>query len=161
MDATAMMTRLAEVVDAQAWSSLAELLDEELVCRYVHTGEVFDRDAWVRLNSDYPGFDHLELRDCVATATRDAGRSHATALAGQKFQHLEVDTSRCCTTGSSLRWPRFWTDADEENPGRPATPRGTPSRLGDSGPVAAPPAAVRRGAAGLSHGETDPTEETQ
>lgn len=93
MDASMMMNRLAEVIDARAWDALPELLHDDFVCHYVHTGEVFDRASWVRLNAEYPGFDHLVLQDCIGTNARAAGRSHVTGHADEKLQHFEVATA--------------------------------------------------------------------
>ncbi len=46
MDATTMTLRLSETIDARDWEALARLLHDDFVCRYVRTGEVFDREAW-------------------------------------------------------------------------------------------------------------------
>ncbi len=61
MDAASLLTRLTEVIDAHAWDALPLLLHPDFTCRLVHTGEVFDRDVWVRLNADYPGFQRMLL----------------------------------------------------------------------------------------------------
>ena len=78
MDDTAtLLTRLAEVIDAHDWDALPSLLHPEFTCRLVHTGEVFDRDAWVRLNADYPGFQRLHVEDLVVDGDRAALRATA------------------------------------------------------------------------------------
>lgn len=113
MNAAAMMTRLAEVIDAHRWDEMPELLSSDFACRYVHTGEIFDRDSWVRLNAEYPGFDHLELQDCVATETRAAGRSHVTAQTGGEPQHYEVATFITLRHGLIAEMTEVWTEVDE------------------------------------------------
>jgi hypothetical protein len=50
--------------------TLTSLLDADFRCRYMHTGEEFDRDDWVRLNADYPGFQHFSLQDCLGSGGR-------------------------------------------------------------------------------------------
>lgn len=69
MDSATLLTRVAEVIDAHDWDALATLLHPDFTCRLVHTGEVFDRDQWVRLNADYPGFEHLTVEDLVVELT--------------------------------------------------------------------------------------------
>lgn len=116
MDAAAILNRLCESIDAQAWDSVAELLHGDFVCRYVHTGEVFDRDSWVRLNADYPGFDHLTLEDCVGSPLRAAGRSHVTAYVGKNLQHFEVATFIRLRGGLIVEMTEVWADVDVEAP---------------------------------------------
>ena len=41
MDARALITRLAEVIDAHDWEALPGLLHPDFTCRLVHTGEAF------------------------------------------------------------------------------------------------------------------------
>jgi hypothetical protein len=52
MDAATLLTRLAAVIDAHDWERLPDLLHDDFRCRLVHTGELFGRDAWVRLVAD-------------------------------------------------------------------------------------------------------------
>ena len=111
-----MMRRLAEVLDAHDWDGLPRLLHDRFVCRYVHTGEVFDRASWVRLNAEYPGFDHLVLQDCVGTGTRAAGRSHVTGFSGERLQHFEVATFITLRDGLIAEMTEVWTDVDAQIP---------------------------------------------
>lgn len=111
-----MMTRLAELLDARGWDELPGLLHDDFVCRYVHTGEVFDRDAWVRLNAEYPGFDHLVLKDCVGTDARAAGRSHVTGYVDEQLQHFEVATFITLRDGLIAEMVELWTDVDAQAP---------------------------------------------
>ena len=87
-----MMSRLADVIDAHSWDELPGLLHDDFTCRYVQTGELFDRASWVRLNAEYPGFDHLVLEDCIGTGARAAGRSHVTSYSGGQLQRFDVAT---------------------------------------------------------------------
>lgn len=52
-------------IDDRRWSDLGEYLHDDFSCRYVHTGESFNREAWIRLNAEYPGFEHLLVEEIV------------------------------------------------------------------------------------------------
>jgi hypothetical protein len=110
------MRQLAEVIDAHSWDELPGLLHADFVCRYVHTGEVFDRASWVRLNAEYPGFDHLVLEDCVATDDRAAGRAHVTGYVDDTLQHFEVATFITLRDGLIVEMTEVWTDAESLAP---------------------------------------------
>ncbi|MFI7546490.1 nuclear transport factor 2 family protein [Actinoplanes sp. NPDC049599] len=116
MDASVMMRRLADVIDAHGWDELPALLHDDFVCRYVHTGETFDGASWVRLNAEYPGFDHLVIEDCVATATRAAGRSHVTGYSGGELRHFEVATFITLRDGLIADMTEVWTDVNAVAP---------------------------------------------
>ncbi|MDQ2849066.1 MAG: nuclear transport factor 2 family protein [Actinomycetota bacterium] len=116
MDASTMMKRRAELIDAHGWDELPRLLHDDFVCRYVHTGEVFDRDAWVRLNAEYPGFDPLVLKECVGNDARAAGRSHVTSCVEGKLQHFEVATFITPEDGLIAETTELWTDVDARAP---------------------------------------------
>lgn len=107
-----MMSRLAEVIDAHDWHVLPDLLHDDFECRYVHTGETFDRDAWVRLNAEYPGFDRLVLEDCIGSGDRAAGRAHVTGRSGEGLQHFEVATFITLRDGLVVKMTEVWTDAE-------------------------------------------------
>ena len=108
-----MMSRLADVIDAHSWDELPGLLHDDFTCRYVHTGETFDRASWVRLNAEYPGFDHLVLEDCIGTEARAAGRSHVTGYRDGQLQHFEVATFITLRAGLIADMTEVWTDVNE------------------------------------------------
>lgn len=116
MDASTMMRRLADVIDSRDWDGLPELLHNDFACRYVHTGEVFDRASWVRLNAEYPGFDHLVLQDYVGNGDRAAGRSHVTGFVDEKLQHFEVATFITLQDGLIVEMTEVWADVDAKAP---------------------------------------------
>lgn len=105
-----MMGRLAEVIDAHDWAELPLVLHQDFVCRYVHTGETFDRSSWVRLNAEYPGFDHFVLQDCVGSGARAVGRAHVTGLVDEKLQHFEVATFITLKDGLIATMTEVWAD---------------------------------------------------
>jgi predicted ester cyclase len=110
------MERLADVIDGHRWDDLPLLLATEFTCRYVHTGETFDADAWVRLNAEYPGFQNFRLEDCVADGDRAAGRGHVTGLADGELQHFEVATFITVRDGLIVEMTEVWTDVDQASP---------------------------------------------
>ncbi len=122
MDAAALMTRLCDAIDAHDWEALPELLHEEFVCRYVHTGETFDRDTWVRLNAEYPGFDRMSLEDLVGSDTRAVGRCHVTGYVDERLTHYEVATFITTADGLITQMTEVWTDVSQTPPAgtRPA-----------------------------------------
>ena len=111
-----MTVRLATVIDTRRWDKLPELLHPDFVCRYVHTNETFDRDSWVRLNAEYPGFDHLELQECVAESHRAAGRAHVTGYADEQLVHFEVATFITLRKGLIAEMTEVWTDVNGKGP---------------------------------------------
>lgn len=106
------MKHLAEVIDAHRWDELPQLLHPEFSCHYVHTGETFDRDSWVRLNADYPGFENFRLLDCVADHERAAGRAHVTGTTDGELQHFEVATFITVRSDLIVDMTEVWTDVD-------------------------------------------------
>ena len=110
MDAATMMNRLASVIDAHERDALTGLSHENFVCRLVHTGEVFDRASWVRLNAEYPGFERLVLQDCVATDTRAVGRSHVTGRVDEQPAQYEVATFITLRAGLIVEMTEVWAD---------------------------------------------------
>jgi len=117
MDAQALLTRLAEVIDAHDWDGLPALLHDDFTCRYVHTGEVFDRDGWVRVNADYPGFQRMHLEDLVADGDRGALRARVTAKGGAG-EDLEFAVASFATAREGLlhELVEVWTDVDQQPP---------------------------------------------
>jgi hypothetical protein len=110
------MKRLADVIDGHRWDELPGLLDPAFTCHYVHTGETFDADSWVRLNAEYPGFQNFRLEDCVADQDRAAGRAHVTGLADGEQQHFEVATFITVLDDLIVDMTEVWTDVDQTAP---------------------------------------------
>ena len=116
VDGSEMLNRLANVIDGHRWEDLPGLLHQDFSCRYVHTGEHFDRDAWVRLNAEYPGSQNFVLEDCVGQAERAAGRVHVTAESEGQLHHFEVATFITVHDDLISDMTEVWTGVDEAAP---------------------------------------------
>lgn len=114
-----LLHRLAAVIDAHDWAGLPALLDEGFRCELVHTGEVFDKDSWVRFNADYPGFERFVVVDCVASGDRAVGRARITGTVDGQPAEFAVATFLTARGGRITRLTEVWTDV-----GTPA-PEGT------------------------------------
>jgi hypothetical protein len=101
---------LADLIDGHRWDDVPRLLHEDFVCRYIHTGEEFDGDSWVRLNAEYPGFQHFVLEDCLGSADRAAGRAHVTAMADGRLHHFGVAVFLTVRDGLIVEITEVWTD---------------------------------------------------
>ncbi len=124
MSAADVLHHLSDVIDQHRWSELPGLLHPDFSCRLVHTGEIFDRDAWVRFNAEYPGFQHFELQDCVAEQDRAVGRVHVTGLVDGQLQHYELASFMTVHDGLVSELVEVWTDVDVSPPAgtRPHVP---------------------------------------
>jgi SnoaL-like domain len=126
MDAGDLLRRLCDAIDAHHWDELPALLDDEFECRYVHTGESFDKDAWVRLNAEYPGFERLIVEDFVASGDRAVARCHVTGRGETKVNHFEVATFISAGGGLITEMTEVWTDVEQSAPNgtRPSAEQG-------------------------------------
>ena len=109
--------QLAGVLDAHVWDQLPGLLHASFRCYYVHTGETFDADAWVRLNVGYPGFERFVLQDLVGDGDRAVGRAHVTATMDGVRQHFEVASFLTSRDGLIIELVEVWTDIAQATPG--------------------------------------------
>lgn len=116
MDAGQVLTRLCELIDSHQWDGLAPLLTDDFNCRYVHTGETFDREGWVRVNAEYPGFDRLTIEDIVANGDRAVARCHVTGKTLTDRQHFEVATFVTTRDGQISTMTEVWTDVAQSAP---------------------------------------------
>ena len=123
MDTAALLTRLAAVIDAHDWDRLPALLHPDFTCRLVHTGEVFDKEQWVRFNADYPGFERMHVEDLVADGDRGVLRAEVTGR-GDAGEELVFAVASFATVRDDLlaELVEVWADVDQEPPAgtRPA-----------------------------------------
>lgn len=117
MDARALLTRLAETIDAHDWDGLPGLLHPDFRCRLVHTGEEFDRDEWVRFNADYPGFERMRVEELVgdgdravlrATVTGTGAEGDSLVFAVASFAHVR--------DGRIAELTEVWADVGQDAP---------------------------------------------
>ncbi|MDO9377666.1 MAG: nuclear transport factor 2 family protein [Nocardioidaceae bacterium] len=118
MPAADLLRRLAVVLDEHRWDDLPALLHPELEVRYVHTGERFDVDAFVRLNADYPGFERFDLVDVVDAGTRAVGRARVTAHTDGQVDTYAVASFVTERDGLVGELVEVWTDVSPPPPGR-------------------------------------------
>jgi ketosteroid isomerase-like protein len=117
MDAAALLTRLVEIIDAHDWVALPGVLHPAFTCRLVHTGEVFDRDGWVRFNADYPGFERMHVEDLVADGDRGVLRARVTGRggSGEKLA-FAVASFATVRDGLLVELVEVWADVDTQPP---------------------------------------------
>lgn len=116
MDATTLLQTLTSTIDDRRWEDIPDLLHEDFVCCLVHTGETFDRDGWVRLNAEYPGFDRLVVEDLVAAGERAAARAHVTGWVDDRLAHFEVASFVTIREGLISELTEVWTDVGQTAP---------------------------------------------
>jgi hypothetical protein len=117
MDAADLLHQLADVIDGHRWDQLPTILHQDFTCCLVHTGEQFDRDSWVRLNAEYPGFERFILEDTVACGERAVGRAHVTGTSAGQTQHFAVATFITVRDGLISDITEVWTDIGATPPG--------------------------------------------
>lgn len=125
MRAGTMLRDLMTAIDEHRWDDLASFLHPDLVCRLVHTGEVFGRDAWIRLNAEYSGFEHLQVEDLIDGEDAAACRSHVTGRGDDGLEHFECATFVRLHDGLIREITEVWTDVAQVPPAgtRPAADR--------------------------------------
>lgn len=116
MTAAVLLSDLCRAIDERRWGDLSTFLGNDFVCRYVHTGEQFDGPAWVRLNAEYPGFDHLTVEELVDGGDRAVARCHVTGFVGETPAHFEVATFVRTLNGVIVEMTEVWADAGQAVP---------------------------------------------
>lgn len=111
-DSEAVLRSFWEHIDAQDWDAMAALLAPDFEARYVHTGEVLDGEAMVRLNREYPGRWHTEIEDLVSSGQRAVSRAVITG-GGQTFHVASFATAR---SGLLVSLVELWTDGAADPP---------------------------------------------
>ncbi len=104
-------------LDQRKWDELSGFLSPEFTCEYVHTGERFGRDEWIRVNAEYPGFDRLILQQITGDDLSAACRSHVTGRADAGLAHFECATFVTVKAGLIEQMTEVWTDVDQAVPG--------------------------------------------
>jgi SnoaL-like domain len=111
-EAARVLASLWDLIGAQQWDRISELLDAEVRISYVHTGEVFDGEGFVRLNRDYPGSWHVDVLDTVADGHRAVSRARLSD--GQEtYWVASFATTR---DGRITELTEVWTDGGQEPP---------------------------------------------
>ena len=86
------------------------------MCTYVHTGETFDRAAWVRANAEYPGFESMTLEDLLDQGDRAVARCRVRGSSTDGPVEFEVATFATARHGRLSELTEVWTDVGVEPP---------------------------------------------
>jgi SnoaL-like domain len=117
-EAAIVLSDLWELIDAQHWDGIRELLDPDARISYMHTGEIFDADAFIRLNREYPGSWRVDLVDLVGDGHRAVSRARLSD--GQDTYW--VASFATTSDGRISDLTEVWTDGGQEPPaGRPGS----------------------------------------
>jgi hypothetical protein len=111
-DAARVLSDLWGLIGAQQWDRISELLDPEVRISYVHTGEIFDRDGFIRLNRDYPGSWHVDVVDMVGDGYRAASRARVSD-GPETFWVASFATTK---DRRITELTEVWTDGGQEPP---------------------------------------------
>ena len=103
-------------IDERRWDDLGSYLHDDFSCRYVHTGESFDRASWIRLNAEYPGFEHLHVEEIVGDQDHAACRSHVTGRSQEGLNHFACATFVRVRAGLIEQMTEVWTEAAQTAP---------------------------------------------
>lgn len=116
LDAAAVLGRLCAVLDAHDWTALPDLLHATFTCTLVHTGETFDREGWVRLNAEYPGFEGLEVEDLIGSGDRAVARCRVRGRVDGAPVVFAVASFATASDGRLTELTEVWTDVDQAPP---------------------------------------------
>ncbi|ROR93311.1 SnoaL-like protein [Salana multivorans] len=116
MKAVEALSGLMTAIDERRWADMAAYLHPEFRCRYSHTGEVFTAEEWIRLNAEYPGFDHLTVRQLVGDDTAAACRAHVTGEGETGLSHFECATFITMADGLIREMTEVWADVAQQAP---------------------------------------------
>lgn len=116
MDARGMARRLVATIDERQWERLPDLLAPDFTSTLVHTDETYDRDRWVRLNAEYPGFGRMVLEDVIGDGDRAAARAHVTGVVDGAEAHFEVAMFLTVRDGLVTDLVEVWADCASEPP---------------------------------------------
>lgn len=111
-EAARVLEDLWAMIDAQQWDKIPDLLDPAVQVRYVHTGEVFDVESYVRLNRDYPGRWHAAVTDLVGDGDRAVS---CTRIYDAEMTYW-VASFATIRNGRITEMVEVWTDAGQQPP---------------------------------------------
>ena len=116
MDAATALRDLMSAIDEHRWSDLEMYLHPDFTCLFVHSGESFSREQWIKFNAEYPGFDRLRVEELVGGANEAACRSHVTSKDGGGIQQFGCASFARMSDGLILRLTEIWTGVDQTHP---------------------------------------------
>ena len=116
MDTAGLLHAFAARIDARDWAGLADLLHPDLRVNLAHTGEVLDKDAWVRLNAEYPVEVRFEVEDLDGSRGVARSRSWNDDVTYYVASFVEVED------GLVRELVEVWTDDVAPPPAHRPTP---------------------------------------
>jgi hypothetical protein len=114
----ALLARFSDAIDTQAWDDLADLLAPAFRGAYVHTGETFDRDAFVALNRDYPGSWRFEREALVDGGDQAVLRARVSDATGASDEVHYVATFAASRDGRLTEITEVWAEVAAPDPTR-------------------------------------------
>jgi hypothetical protein len=115
-EAVRVLADLWEMIGTQQWDKMPDLLDPAVRVRYVHTGELFDAESYVRVNRDYPGRWHASVHDIVG----DGDRAASCTRIYDEEQTFWVASFATTRNGRITELTEMWTESGQQPPpGRP------------------------------------------
>ncbi|MGH3446348.1 MAG: nuclear transport factor 2 family protein [Nocardioidaceae bacterium] len=99
-------------IDEQRWGDLDEVLDPTLRVEYVHTGEVFDRAAYIRLNREYPGSWRAHVAETVSSGERAVSRVRVS----DGFETYHVASFATVRDARIVNLVEVWSSSGETPP---------------------------------------------
>lgn len=91
------------------FASVRPLLDDRFRLTYPQTGERFDADGMVKLNTDYPS-DSGEWRFAVESVVADSNRAVTVVTVTDGSQHATAITVFEVTGGQVTSMTEYWPD---------------------------------------------------
>ena len=114
-DAAATMRAFADRIDARDWDGLGELLAPGFSARYVHTGETFDRPAFLTLNREYPLVVRFAVEELVADGPRAVIRGRVSDTQGSGTWFV-ASFGRVDDSGLLVDLVEVWVDGASDAP---------------------------------------------
>jgi len=105
-----LLAAFATAIDTADWEGLGALLADDFECRYATTGEIFDKDAFIAVNRDYPGRWRFEREDLVDAGERGVLRARVTDATGQSDETHFVATFAAARAGLLAKIVEVWAE---------------------------------------------------
>ena len=125
VDDGALLERFWAAIDRRDWDALTDVLAPDLRVRYLHTGEVFTADEFVRVNREYPGEWAALVEELVVHGDRAVSRTRVSNGSETYF----AASFAVVSDGMLAELTEVWTGSVDVPPAdrRPSASDGIPS----------------------------------